>query len=119
MRPSRTMHRAFRNNESPSWRKFDRAVGQVDQQLSLYVEKLVVIVVLVAVILALHHAQANHRFVHLAKSLAVPLVGAGIGERRSSITSPCWNECSAAFRMDSLSSAHKNMCHIVIRFARR
>lgn len=31
--------------------------------------------------LALHHAQTNHRFVHLAKSLVVPLVGAGIGER--------------------------------------
>jgi hypothetical protein len=27
------MHHTFRNNESLSWRKFDRAVGQVDQQL--------------------------------------------------------------------------------------
>ena len=44
---ARTMHHAFRNNESLSWRKFDRAVGQGDQQLSLYhLEKFVVIVVL-------------------------------------------------------------------------
>jgi hypothetical protein len=44
------MHHAFRDNESLSWRKFDRAAGQVDQQLSLYhVEKFVVIVVLVPV----------------------------------------------------------------------
>ena len=57
-------------------------VVHVDQQLSLdHVEKLVVIVVLVPVILAFNYAQANHRFVHLAKRLVIPLVGAGGGER--------------------------------------
>lgn len=113
---ARTMHHAFRNNESLSWCKFDRAVGQVDQQLSLYhVEKFVV--VLVPVILALHHAQANHRFVLLEKSLVVSLVGAGIGERPL-IDHFASLACSAAFRMDACRLAHKSMCHIVIRFAR-
>jgi hypothetical protein len=55
---------------------------QVDQQLSLdYVEKLVVIFVLVPVILGLYYAQANYRFVHLAKRLVIPFVGAGVGAR--------------------------------------
>ena len=102
-----------------AWRTFEEVPSHVTEDGLYHLEKFVVIVVLVPVILALHHAQANHRFVHLAKSLVVLLIGAGIGERPlvDHFALLAMN-VQPRFVWIACRLAHKNMCHIVIRFAR-
>ncbi len=71
------MHHTFGNHESLQGLQVDRSVLEVDDEMSLEDEKeLVVIVVLVPVIFALHHPDADHRVVHFAQRLVVPLVAA-------------------------------------------
>src|SRR5215467_10859072 len=76
------MQDALGNNGALSRTKFDRAAFEINQQLSLdHVEKFVIVIMLVPVIFALHDAKTDHGSVHLAESLVVPLVGAGISKR--------------------------------------
>ena len=54
------MPHTFGNDKSLSGRKVDRSLFQINQQPALdNIEKLVVIIVLVPMILALDHANAN------------------------------------------------------------
>jgi hypothetical protein len=65
-----------------SRREFNTAVLEVNIKLSLHdVKEFVVVVVLVPVVLSLHDAETNDRLIHLAKSLVVPLMKTGVGER--------------------------------------
>ena len=99
------MHHAFRNNESLSWRKFDRAVGQVNQQLSLdHVETFVVIVVLASdTRLAPRPGEPPIRPLGIESGCTTFRPRQRRAPARRSLRL-AGNECSAAFRMDSLSS---------------
>jgi hypothetical protein len=67
------MHHSLWNDKSLSRRKLDRAVFEINQQLTLYnIKKLVVFVVLMPVILSLYDPEADHRVIYLAESLVVP-----------------------------------------------
>ena len=75
------MANPFRNDEALARRKFDNAIFEIDQKISIENEKeFINILVLVPVIFALHYRQPDDRVVHLAKRLVVPLVRADIGE---------------------------------------
>lgn len=55
------MHHSLGNDESLSRRKLDRAVFKINQQLTVYdVKKLVVFIVLMPVVLALYDPEADH-----------------------------------------------------------
>ena len=67
------MEHTFRHHEAFLRCEIDRSFFQVDDEPTLEdEEKLVVVIVFVPVILALHHANANHRLVDLAERLVVP-----------------------------------------------
>jgi len=67
------MQHAFGNDKSLSGRKVDRSPFQINQQPTFdNIEKFVVIIVLVPMILALDHADADDRRVDLAKRLIEP-----------------------------------------------
>src|SRR5207249_2422719 len=54
---------------------------EINQQLPFnHVEEFVIIVMLVPMVFTLHNTETNHRPVHPAEGLVVPLVGAGVGE---------------------------------------
>ena len=58
---------SFGNDEALSRRKLDRLIFEIDQQFSFdYIKKFVVISMLVPVILAFDHSQADYRLVHFA-----------------------------------------------------
>src|SRR5207253_120291 len=58
-----------------------RAAFEINQQLPFnHVEEFVIIVMLVPMVFTLHNTETNHRPVHPAEGLVVPLVGAGVGE---------------------------------------
>jgi len=68
------MHRSLWNNKSLARRKLDRAVLKINQQLTLYnIKKLIVFIVLMPVVLSVYDPEADHRFIYLAESLVVPL----------------------------------------------
>ena len=76
------MQDSFGNNGALSRTKFDCPAFEINQQLALdNIEKFVVVIMLVPVIFALHNAKTNHRAVHLAEGLVVPLVLTCLGER--------------------------------------
>ena len=67
------MHHPIWNDNSLPWRKLDGAVFKINQQLTIYnIKKLVVLVVLMPVILSLYDPEADHRVIYLAESLVVP-----------------------------------------------
>src|SRR5260370_42029395 len=67
------MHHSRWNNKSLSGRKLDRAAFKVNQQLTGYnIKKLVVLVVLMPVILSVYDPEADHRVIYLAESLVIP-----------------------------------------------
>ena len=73
VRCARAMQHTFGNDKSLSGREVDRSLFQINQQPALdNIEKLVVIIVLVPMILALDHANANDRRVDLAERLIEP-----------------------------------------------
>ena len=65
----------LRNDHSLLWAQGNSVSFQVDEELSLKAEEeLVIVVMLMPVILALHHAKSNDRAVHLTERLIVPLI---------------------------------------------
>ena len=75
------MHYPFRNHDGFARREIDRAIFQIDQQLTADdVEKLICVVVLVPVLFAMNDAESHDRLVHFAQCLVVPLVGARFDE---------------------------------------
>src|SRR5690242_3898040 len=76
------MYNAFRHHESLSRRQLHRAILEINHKSSLdYVEKFIIVVVLMPVILALYDAQPHHRSIHLAERLVVPLVRTRVRQR--------------------------------------
>lgn len=70
------------HDESLLCLQVDRAVLQVNDEVTLeHEEKLIIGVMLVPVILSLHHTQTNHGIVHCAQRLVIPLVSARFDER--------------------------------------
>src|SRR5262245_22241169 len=81
LRSARPMHHPFRNREPLSRCELDRPAFQVNYEAALdHVEELILLVVLMPVKLALHHAEPNDAVVHSAQRLVIPRVLAGIDE---------------------------------------
>src|SRR5580704_12183252 len=81
LRGAGAMQDSLRNDGALSRGKFHGSAFEIDQQLAFdYVEKFVIVIVLVPVIFALHYAKTNDGAIHLTERLVVPLVGARIGE---------------------------------------
>src|SRR5438067_6399345 len=77
------MHDAPGNHEALLRLQVDRAILEIDDEVPFEDEKeLIVAVVLVPVILALHHPEADDRVVDLAESLVVPALPALRHQRR-------------------------------------
>jgi len=73
------MHRSLWNNKSLARRKLDRAVLKINQQLTLYnIKKLIVFIVLMPVVLSVYDPEADHRVIYFAESLVVPGKLAGV-----------------------------------------
>lgn len=67
------MQNSLGDHGALSWTKFHGPAFEINQQLPFDdVEKLIVVIMLVPVIFALHHAETNYGTVHLAKRLVVP-----------------------------------------------
>ncbi len=67
------MYRSLWNNKSLARRKVDRAVLKINQQLTLYnIKKLIVFIVLMPVVLSVYDPKADHRVIYLTESLVVP-----------------------------------------------
>ena len=72
---------AFWDDETLPGQEADCAIFQIDEQFAFYdIKELIVIVVLVPMVFAFHHAQADDGVIHLAERLIEPLVGAGTRE---------------------------------------
>src|SRR5205807_2594388 len=83
IRSPRAVRHAFRNDEAFESLQIDRAVLEIDDEVPLEdKEELIVAIVLVPVILALHHPEADDGVVDLAECLVVPAVPAVRHERR-------------------------------------
>jgi len=73
------MHRSLWNNKSLARRKLDRAFLKINQQLTLYnIKKLIVFIVLMPVVLSVDDTEADHRVIYFAESLLVPGKLAGV-----------------------------------------
>jgi len=73
------MHRSLWNNKSLPRRKLDRAACKINQQLTLYnIKKLIVFIVLMPVVLSVDDTEADHRVIYFAESLVVPGKLAGV-----------------------------------------
>ncbi len=73
------MHRSLWNNKSLARRKLDRAVLKINQQLTLYnIKKLIVFIVLMPVVLSVYDPEADYRVIYFAESLVVPGKLAGV-----------------------------------------
>jgi hypothetical protein len=79
---SSAVYNALRNDEPFSRLQVNRFAFQVDNEVAIeHKEELVVVIVLMPVVLALHHAQANNGIVNFAQCLVVPLVRARLYKR--------------------------------------
>jgi len=75
------MANPFRNDEALARRKFDNAIFEIDQKISIENEKeFINVLVLMPVVLTLHYCHPDDGVVDLAKRLIVPLVRARIGQ---------------------------------------
>src|SRR5262245_15310132 len=69
------MNDALRYDIPMPGREIDGLSFEIDDEVPVKdKEELVIVVVLVPVVFALHHAQTDHGVVHLAQRLVVPLV---------------------------------------------
>ena len=76
------MHYALGHDKAFPGLKINRAPLKVNDEVSVqHEEKFVVLVMLVPVIFALHHAETHYRIVYLAKRLVVPPVRARLDQR--------------------------------------
>lgn len=75
---------AFGNDESLPWLQINRAIFEINDEVSLQdKEEFVVVIMFVPMVLTLHDAEANNRVVHLAERLVIPLIGAGFDQSRN------------------------------------
>ena len=75
------MHHAFGNYRRLARSQVDRALFQIDQQLTANdIEELVFVLVFMPMIFALDHAEPHDGLVHFAQRLVVPLVRARFDE---------------------------------------
>jgi hypothetical protein len=83
MRCTRAVDHPLGNDKAFPRLQINRLVFQVDDEVTVKdKEELIVVVMLVPVVLALHHAQAHDGIVDLAERLVVPLIRASLYEGR-------------------------------------
>jgi hypothetical protein len=80
-RSTSAVEHTFGNNKSLSWWQINGSALQINQEPAFdYIEKFVVIIMLVPMVFALDHADTDYRGVYLAERLIEPRF-TGIGQR--------------------------------------